>query len=228
MASASTIWRAISTDLGKAGTPGVELEISGCRPALAGSYGPARLASARPCHSGRCHDHCGGLPRVLRAWPLAWPSPSRPLGWQRLQGQGSALAEQATCKRRAEDTPLTLEGPARITCGVPARWPSGCDIFTAPGALGATVTAWPWCWRARQRDTAGTAGGPVTGGAVRGSRRAVGLASEGRGGSCRVTSAALSLLTACARPRCSRAGPSGPARRTCALEAVGRVVTTPD
>ena len=57
---------------------------------------------------------------------------------------------------------------------------------------------------------------PVTGGAVRGSRRAVGLASEGRGESCRpatarprvnpgrlrrVTLAALSLLTARVRPR---------------------------
>jgi hypothetical protein len=24
-----------------------------------------------------------GPPRALRAWPLAWPSPSGPLGWQR-------------------------------------------------------------------------------------------------------------------------------------------------
>ncbi len=40
--------------------------------------------------------------------------------------------------------------------GVPA--PS-CDILTATGALGATLTAGSWCWRARQRDTAGTAGG---------------------------------------------------------------------
>ena len=40
--------------------------------------------------------------------------------------------------------------------GVPAP---DCDIFTATGALGVRVTAWPWCWRARQRDTAGTAGG---------------------------------------------------------------------
>jgi hypothetical protein len=36
-------------------------------------------------------------------------------------------------------------------------------------ALSATVTARSWCWRARQRDTAGSAG-----------RRAVGLPSEGR------------------------------------------------
>jgi hypothetical protein len=25
--------------------------------------------------------------------------------------------------------------------------PGRCDIFTATGALGATVTVWPWCWR---------------------------------------------------------------------------------
>ena len=74
---------------------------------------------------------------------------------------------------------------------------------------------------------------PVTGGAVRGSRRAVGLASEGRGESCRPATARprgeprpptaghpgrSSLSTARARPRCSRPGPSGLARRRCALE----------
>jgi hypothetical protein len=77
---------------------------------------------------------------------------------------------------------------------------------------------------------------------VRGSRRAVGLA-EGRGESWRpatarprvdlgrlrrVTLAALSLSTARVRPRSSWPGPSGPARRRCALETVEIVVTTPD
>jgi hypothetical protein len=33
------------------------------------------------------------------------------------------------------------------------------DILPATGALGATWTARPWCWRGRQWDTAGTAGG---------------------------------------------------------------------
>jgi len=37
--------------------------------------------------------------------------------------------------------------------------PLGCDIISAIGASGATLTAWSWCWRARRRDTAGTAGG---------------------------------------------------------------------
>ena len=80
---------------------------------------------------------------------------------------------------------------------------------------------------------------PVTGGAVRGSRRAVGLASEGRGEAAapqrrdprlnrgrlrRVTLAAIPS-TARARPRCSRPGLPGPARRRCALEVVEKVVT---
>jgi hypothetical protein len=74
-------------------------------------------------------------------------------------------------------------GPAQCA----AFRPADCDIFTASGALGASASAWPWCRRARQRDTAGTAGGrspgprcaaagyggdrrrPVTGAAVRGS-----------------------------------------------------------
>jgi len=38
-----------------------------------------------------------------------------------------------------------------------------------------------WCWRARQRDTARTAGGRSPGPRCAAARRAVGLASEGRG-----------------------------------------------
>jgi len=72
--------------------------------------------------------------------------------------------------------------------GVPLRC---CDIFPGDrstrrdaiglaGALGATPSAWPWRWRARH----GIRPGPLAAGhraAVRGIRRAVGLASEGRG-----------------------------------------------
>jgi len=64
-----------------------------------------------------------------------------------------------------------------------------CDILPATGALGAMLTAWPWCWRARQRDTAGTAGGRSSGWPCAAARRAVGLASEGRGESCRPATA---------------------------------------
>ena len=74
---------------------------------------------------------------------------------------------------------MTLEGPTRTMRGVLV--PGGCRILPVFGALGATLTAWSWCWRARQWDTAGNHRRPVTGGAVRGSRRAVGLPSEGRG-----------------------------------------------
>ena len=62
--------------------------------------------------------------------------------------------------------------------GVPPRH---CDAFWAPGAPGASLTAWSWCWRARAAGYGGDCRRPVTWGAVRGSRRAVGLASEGRG-----------------------------------------------
>ena len=87
--------------------------------------------------------------------------------------------------------------PALAGCGAPlaggaspdnAR-PAGCDVFTASGASGAGASPWPWCWRARQRDTAGTAGGRSPGVLCAAARRAVGLASEGRGESCRPATA---------------------------------------
>ena len=125
--------------------------------------------------------------------------------------------------------PLRLEGPARTVRGVPA---TGCDTFTAPGAPGARVTAWPWCWRARPRGYGGDRMRPVTRDAVRGSRRAVGLASEGRGEAAaprrrdpgepqpptaghpgRSTRSAARVP-----PCCSRPGPSGLAHRRCALD----------
>jgi hypothetical protein len=168
-----------------------------------------------------------GSPRAFWAWPLAWPSPSGPLGWQRLRGQ-----RRAACASRAAG------------CGAPLGWrgrpgqcaafrPGGCDIRPAIGAPGARLSAWSWCWRARQRDTAGTAGGWSPGVPCAAARRAVGLASEGSGESCRPATARppgepgpptaghpgrSSLSSARARPRCSRPGPSGPARRRCALD----------
>jgi len=39
--------------------------------------------------------------------------------------------------------------------------PAAPSSLTDPaiGAIGATLTAWLWCWRTRQRGTARTAGG---------------------------------------------------------------------
>ena len=82
---------------------------------------------------------------------------------------------------------------------------------------------------------------PITGGAVRGSRRAVGLASEGRGEAAAPATARppvepqplttghlgrFSLSTARVRLSLFAAWPSGLARRRCALEIVEKVVTT--
>jgi hypothetical protein len=109
----------------------------------------------------------------------SWPSPSGPPGRQWLRAQGWVLKM------------LSAERLERIF-GCPCGWrgrrgqcvafrPRHCDIFTAIGAPGARLTAWSWCWRARQRDTVGTAGGRSPGMPSAGRRRAVGLASEGRG-----------------------------------------------
>jgi hypothetical protein len=98
--------------------------------------------------------------------------------------------------------------------------PAGCDIFTAHDAPGAGASAWPWCWRARQRDTAGTAGGRSPGGrarqpprrriCVRRTRRKLPPRNGETPGEPRPPTAGhpgcSSLSTARARPRCSRLG----------------------
>ena len=124
------------------------------------------------------------LPRAFRAWPLAWPSPSGPLGWQRSPG---STARRRRVPRSGMRSTVEAGGGQPGQCA--AFRPGGCDILPATGAFGATLTAWSWCWQARQRGYGGNRRRPVTGGAVRGSRRAVGLASEGRGGSCRPATA---------------------------------------
>src|SRR5690349_3092466 len=73
-------------------------------------------------------------------------------------GLAEAPGSRVCPKGRAVGAPLTLEGPARTMRGAPVR-PAGRDILTAHGSLGASASAWSWCWRARQWDTTGTAGG---------------------------------------------------------------------
>jgi hypothetical protein len=99
----------------------------------------------------------GCSPRAFRAWPLAWPSPSGPLGWQRSPG---STARRRHVPRSGMRSPIRLEGPARIMRGVP---PQCCGIFSGSRCTWREVTAWPWCWRA----AAGYGGDrrrPVTGG----------------------------------------------------------------
>jgi hypothetical protein len=82
----------------------------------------------------------GGSPRAYRARPPAWPSPPGPLGWQRLQGQGSA--------RRDATGGSALDAGGASPDNARRTGPAGCGTFTATAALGATLTAWQWCWRA--------------------------------------------------------------------------------
>src|SRR6266568_9398756 len=62
----------------------------------------------------------GGSPRAYRARPLAWPSPSGPLGRQR--SPASRAPEDRFCEAVRNDlrVPLTLEGPTQTMRGVPA------------------------------------------------------------------------------------------------------------
>jgi hypothetical protein len=207
---------------------------------LALAVRPARSAKAPRGFGGRRRliPPRRGSPRAYRAWPLAWPSPSGPLGWQRLR-RSMVGPEDRFCEAGRNDlrVPLTLEGPARTMRGPPA----GCDILTTPGASGAASSAWPWCWRARQRDTAGTAGGRSPGVPCGAADAPGGLPPKGRGGKLpprngetprlnhgrlrRVTVAALSRRLLAPVLAVHGRGRQGPARRRCALEAVRIVVT---
>jgi hypothetical protein len=130
-----------------------------------------------------------GSPRTYRAWPLAWPSPSGPLGWQRLR-RSRAGPEDRFCEAIRNDlqVPLTLEGPARTMRGiVPALVAVRRSL--AIGALGASSSARPWCWRPRQRDTAGTAAAGHRGCRARQPSRLVGFRPKGAAKSCRPATA---------------------------------------
>jgi hypothetical protein len=68
--------------------------------------------------------NAGGLPRACRAWPSAWPSPSGPLGWQRLQCSrvgacahrlGDATGGSALDAGGASPDNARRSGPAPVT-----------------------------------------------------------------------------------------------------------------
>ena len=125
--------------------------------------------------------------RHARSGPGLWPGPRRQARWA---GRGLRGQRRAAGASRAVgcEAPLRLEEPARTMRGVMVSPP--LPSLSAIGVLGAMLTTWWWCWRARQRirrEPPRTA----TGAAERGSRRAVGLASEGRGENCRPATARL-------------------------------------
>jgi hypothetical protein len=109
------------------------------------------------------------------AWPMAWPSPSGPLGRQR------SLGSTARRRRVPRGMRSTVEAGGVDPDNAWRSGPRTCDILPAIGGLGARGDRLAVV-------LAGAAAGygedrmrPVTGDAVRGSRRTVGLASEGCG-----------------------------------------------
>ena len=124
---------------------------------LAGIY-KVQSSLTQPRQTYRAGIHRGGWPRALG--PGVWPGPRRQARRvrQKLRGQWRAVgaSRAAGC-----EAPLRLEGPAGTMRGVPV--PLSVTSLSAIGALAATLTAWPCCCRARQRDTAGSAGGPSPG-----------------------------------------------------------------
>jgi hypothetical protein len=185
------------------------------------------------------HIRSGGSPRAIRAWPLAWPSPSGPLGRQRLR-RSRVGPEDPFCEAVRKDlrVPLTLEGPTWTMRGVPS---GACDTLFRRSAHSAR------CHRPG-RGAGGRGSGirrgpqrPVTWGAVRGSRRAWWASAQRARRKAaapqrrdpRLNPGRLRRVTLAAHPpqllapilAIRRLGPSGPARRRCALEAVEKVVT---
>ena len=108
----------------------------------------------------------GGSPRAFGAWPPAWPSPSGPLGWQRLRGQRRAAgaSRAAGC-----EAPLRPEGPTRTMRGVPAP---AAVTFCRPRRILRDADRLAVVLAGSAAGYGGDRRRPVTGGAVRGSRRA--------------------------------------------------------
>jgi hypothetical protein len=130
--------------------------------------------------------------------------------------------------------PLTLEGPARTMRGVSApvavtssRLPEQSARRYRPGrgagGRGSGIRRGPL---AAGHRGCGARQPPRRRACVRRTRRSCRPAAArprvNRGRLRRVTLAVLSRWAARVRPRCSRPGPSGPARRRCALEALRR------
>ena len=90
----------------------------------------------------------------IGAWPLACPSPSGPLGWQRSPG---STARRRRVPRSGMRSTVEAGRAQPGQCG--AFRPADFDILPATDVSGATLTARSRCCRARQRDTAGTARG---------------------------------------------------------------------
>ena len=119
-----------------------------------------------------------GSPREFRAWPSAWPSPSGPLGWQR--SPGSTALRRRVPRSGMRSTRRGGASPDNARRPEPRR----CDTFTALGSLGLWAVGLAVVLAGAAAGYGGDRRRPVTGECAA-AAASVGLASEGRGDSCR-------------------------------------------
>ena len=159
---------------------------------LAGPRSSHELASAAQTRNCKVLLLHGGSLRAYRAWPLAWPLPSGPLGWQRSPG---STARRRRVPRSGMRSTVEAGGAdpdnARRSAAAAVTFPASPQLARGwrPGPRG----------RARCRvDTAGTARGRSSGPPGAAARRAAGLPPEGRDESCRIAYGAPPALTSAA------------------------------
>jgi hypothetical protein len=172
----------------------------------------------------------GGSPRAFRAWPPAWPSPSGPLGWQRStgstarrrrvprSGMRSTVEAEGASPDNARRSGTVAVTPSRL----PAHLARDCRPGRGAGGRGSGIRRGPQA--AGHRDAV-RGSSPRRRACVRRTRRKLpprdGEPPREPRPPTAVTPAGHSLSAARARPSLFTAGPSGPARRRCALEARG-------
>jgi hypothetical protein len=110
--------------------------------------------------------------------PGLWPGPRRQARWAgRGLRRSRAGLEDRFCEAVGNDlrVPLTREGSAQIMRGSPVAVTSS----RLPGPPGASASAWPWCWRVRQRIRRGPQAAGHLGCRARQPTRLVGFRPKG-------------------------------------------------
>jgi hypothetical protein len=151
----------------------------------------------------------GGSPRAFRAWPLAWPSPSGP---DNVRRSGPVLVTFHPGERH---TWRAMTDPGQLAERRHSRCVTAGRMLRPVRGIGAAGSGPRRCATALKE--AGQAAPPHL--------RRESLSRSGRHAATLPGHSRPPCMSA--RPRRTRLGPVGVARRRCALEAVEKVVTAP-